>query len=653
MTLRDIAIKNIKGNLNKFVMYYLSNTFVVMVFFIFANFLLSPKASSLKSMGQAGEIMTETVYLCEFVILIFTVVFTNYSISSFLKSREKEFGLLSMFGLTRSQVRNYVMFENFIVSLFSITTGVVFGILFSKLFFMAISAILILNAEIPLTISIKAVLLTSVCFLVLFQITCFRSTCKIKNNNIIELLKGSRIAKPLPKFSRKKSILSLILIGIGYTMAVFSGQAIILTMFPILIVTVAGTYMLYSQFSIYITSKLKNNNQIFYKGINMITLSQIIYKLSDNAKILFAVSILSAVTLTSSASVYSFQKTIQKQIVLDYPQDISFVENGLNTHNIILPQKVQKIFKSYGNEIEYKNKIILIKATNNNLSSNKDSSYKDLVNKKDFYIMSNTDYNTLANQQKKPSINLNRGEVVVHYHNIIATKDTKLFKDNCYLKLNTQNKPISLMLKNQINGGIINKDVTNTNTAVVSDTDFKKLKANLADDEFQIYYSYTIRNGLKAVNSVSKIKSEVPKEMRNNFTERVISFSKTMEVMSTFFFIGTFIAVLFFISTCSIIYFKLFNEIQNDRHEFIALKKMGMSVDEVKKIVSIQCFIMFFLPFIVSFVHTSFAIKALSNILQTSLSLYLMIIVGIYLLLQTIYFCFSRSMYVRQINTWQ
>ncbi|WPC39600.1 ABC transporter permease [Clostridium sp. JS66] len=653
MTLHNIAIKNIKGNLNKFIMYYLSNTFVVMVFFIFANFLLSPKASSLKNMGQAGSIMTETVYLCEFVILIFTVVFTNYSISSFLKSREKEFGLLSMFGLTKSQVRNYVIFENFIVSLFSISTGIILGTLFSKLFFMSISAILILNTEIPLTISIKAVILTSVCFLILFQITCLKASYKIKSNNIIELLKGSRVAKPVPKFSSKKAILSIILIGFGYILAVFSDQTIVLTMFPILIVVVTGTYMLYSQFSIYITTKLKNNNKIFYKGINMITLSQIIYKLSDNTKILFAVSILSAVTLTASASVYSFQKTVQKQTVIDYPQDISFIENGLNTHNVISPKEVEKIFKSYGNEIEYKNKIILIKATNNDLSSNEHLNFKELINKKDFYIMSNTDYNTLASEQKKPSVKLNNGEVIVHYHNVIATKDKELFADKNYLKLNTQRTSLNLKLKNEINGGIINQDSKNSNTAVISDDDFNKLKADIKDDNLQVYYGYTIKNGLKAVDSVSNIKSKVPKEMKSSFSERVLSFSKMMEVMSTFFFIGTFIAVLFFIATCSIIYFKLFNEIQNDKHEFTALKKMGMPIDEIKKIVSTQCFIMFFLPFAVSFIHTSFAMKALSNILQTSLSLYLMIIVGIYFLLQTIYFCFSRSMYVRQINSWR
>lgn len=82
----------------------------------------------------------------------------------FLKSREKEFGLLSMFGLTKNQIRRYVMFENITISIVSIITGIFFGILFSKLFFMALSVILDLNAEIPFLISSKAVKITILSF---------------------------------------------------------------------------------------------------------------------------------------------------------------------------------------------------------------------------------------------------------------------------------------------------------------------------------------------------------------------------------------------------------------------------------------------------------------------------------------------------------
>lgn len=648
MTLRSIILKNIRGNLNKFIMYYLSNAFVVMVFFIFANFIYSPNIKNVKTMGQMGATMSNIMLLCEFVIVVFTLVFTNYSISSFLKSREKEFGLLSMFGFMKSEIRRYVMLENLIVSIFSILTGLFLGILFSKLFFMAVSAILILDLELPLTISFKALILTIVCFLVLFQGMGFIVSCKIKNNNIIELLKGERIAKPVPTFSKKKALFSIVLIALGYIMAAFSYQAIILTMFPILGVTVWGTYLLYSQFSVYFTNKLQNNKNFFYKGINMVALAQMVYKLSDNAKILFAVSILSAVTLTSSASVYSFQKAVESDTILNSPHDVSFIEKGINTHEVIMPKKVKKVFDKYGNEIEYKNKVILINGTSTALFKNKVFQYSNNDSKNQFYIMSNADYNSLAKQQKKTTFSIGKGDAIIYSHSFEGNKIIKTSGEN--VELTVKGKSVKWNIIVEASGTVINPDSIKTNTIVINDEEYNMLKNKLSGEEFSVYYGYNIKNWMKAQKAVNELEKEIPKDMKIQFKERVISFSNSMKGMSIFFFIGTFIAILFFIATGSILYFKLFNEIQKDRQEFISLKKIGISANEVKKIVSFQCFIIFFLPFVVGVSHTTFAIAALSNILRSSLSLYLMIIVGIYLLLQIIYFNFAKSMYVKQLN---
>lgn len=173
---------------------------------------------------------------------------------------------------------------------------------------MAISVILDLNTEIPFSISSKAVKITILSFLILLNLISFITSFKIKNNNIAELLKGERIPKTTPKFSKIKSILGIVLIISGYIVGIFSGTAIITTMIPILIVVIIGTKLLFSQFSVFFTNKLQNNKGVYYKGINLITLSQIIYKLKDNAKVLFITSILSGITLASAISVYSLQK---------------------------------------------------------------------------------------------------------------------------------------------------------------------------------------------------------------------------------------------------------------------------------------------------------------------------------------------------------
>ena len=221
-----------------------------------------------------------------------------------IAGREKEFGLLAMFGLTKSQIRRYVITENMIISVASVVTGLFFGMLFSKLFYMAVEAIIDLGGQVSFVISPKALIVTTISFLLVLNIISLMMSFKIKNSNIAELLKGSRVPKKNPKFSKFKAVLSILLIAGSYVAAVMSKAYIVFTMIPIFIVVVVGTRLLFTQFSVYFTDKLKNSRHVFYKGINMITLSQIIYKLKYNAKVMFITSILSGVTLATGSILY-------------------------------------------------------------------------------------------------------------------------------------------------------------------------------------------------------------------------------------------------------------------------------------------------------------------------------------------------------------
>ncbi|MCY6960110.1 FtsX-like permease family protein [Clostridium brassicae] len=654
MTINNIAIKNIKGNLNKYVMYYLSNVIVVTIFFIFANFIYNPSVSTGNISDKTiGDVASRLMYLCEFVIIIFTFIFSSYSITNFLRSREKEFGLLSMFGLTKGQIRRYVMFENIIISIVSIITGIFFGMMFSKLFFMAVSVILDLNSEIPFLISSKAVKITVASFLILLNVISFITSFKIKNNNIAELLKGERIPKETPKFSKVKSTLAIILILSGYVVGLLSKTAIILTMIPILIVVIIGTRFLFSQFSVYFTNKLQNNKNVYYKGINMITLSQIIYKLKDNAKVLFITSILSGITLASAISVYSLQKVTLSSLEENCPQDIGFIEQGINSHKVIPNGKVEDILKKYKFDIKYKNKIELIKGKNNDImQETKKNTYGIKINKTDFNIMSQSSFNELAKQYDKKSLDLKNGQVVIYTYdltnNIVNQKTELPFNNQKNLNLNISGKVSSFDILDNLKGGIINADTENTNTIIVSNSDFQKLWNKVSDSNKCIYYGYNIKHNLKAVSAVTEIKNEVTKSQKNFFTERVISAAGLMQILSVLLFIGTFIAMIFFIATGSILYFKMFNEIEKDKQDFVGLKKIGVTQEEIKKAVSIQSFTMFFLPLTVATLHAVFAVKSVGLLYAK----YFIFIAGIYLVLQTIYYLFAKWMYVKQINSW-
>ena len=243
MKISNMAIKNVKGNLYRYIMYCLSNAFAVTAFFIFANFVFHPSIDfysegvhAIASMGAANGMKISQV-----IIIIFSFLFVGYSTSIFLKSRGKEFGLLSLYGMTRKQIKKYVFIESTILSLMSISTGIITGVAFSKLFFMIMESLL--EICIPFNISLKALGLTFILFFLLFEIISLFMLSQIKNKEIIEQIKSSKVPKIIPKFSKRKAILGIVLMIIGYTAAwLVKGVLVPLAMMPVTLIVIAGTY---------------------------------------------------------------------------------------------------------------------------------------------------------------------------------------------------------------------------------------------------------------------------------------------------------------------------------------------------------------------------------------------------------------------------
>lgn len=424
-------------------------------------------------------------------------------------------------------------------------------------------------------------------------------------------------------------------------------------MIPILIVVVIGTDFLFSQFSVFFTNRLQNNKRIYYKGINMITLSQIIYKLKDNSKVLFITSILSGITLASAISVYSLQQVSLSTLKENCPQDIGVMEQGIDSHKVIANGKIEETLKKYKFDIEYKNKTKLIKAKNNDIADEQDKNpYSQTASKNNFNIMSQSSFNELAKHYDRKPVNLKNGEIIIYSYDLngnIANLKAKLpFKNQKTLKTNIEGRISEWNIAASLRGGIINADAQNTSSIIVSNSDFEKLWNSVPGSSKYLYYGYNIRHNLKAVNAVTEIENEVTKGEEAFFTERVTSAAGLMQVLSVLLFLGTFIAIIFFVATGSILYFKMFNEIQKDKQDFIGLKKIGVTQQEIKKIVSIQSFTMFFLPLTVAMLHAAFAVKSV-GLLYTK---YFIFIAAIYLVLQTIYYLFAKWMYVKQINSW-
>lgn len=168
MTFRSLAFSNIHGKWRSYSAFFMSCTFSVMIFYIYAAFLEHPDVVSGQIM--AASKVRQGMLFCEYIIVIFSLLFVLYSNSAFLRTRQKEFGLFSLFGMTRLQIQRLVIYENTAISILAIGVGIALGISFSKLFFLALGTLLNIKDTITFVIPLKAVWLTSGGFFLLFML---------------------------------------------------------------------------------------------------------------------------------------------------------------------------------------------------------------------------------------------------------------------------------------------------------------------------------------------------------------------------------------------------------------------------------------------------------------------------------------------------
>ena len=104
----------------------------------------------------------------------------------------------------------------------------------------------------------KAIVVTSIMFFVLFMIISLFSAGMIRKNKIMKLFRGSAEAKPEPKASIISSILAVILLCAGYAGALMShGAMVFFMMIPVTTVVIIGTYLLYKQLSVLLLDYVK------------------------------------------------------------------------------------------------------------------------------------------------------------------------------------------------------------------------------------------------------------------------------------------------------------------------------------------------------------------------------------------------------------
>ncbi|MBP1996656.1 ABC transporter permease [Paenibacillus eucommiae] len=638
MKFRHLAINNVLGNRHQYSAFFFSSVFAVMIFFIYAAFILHPDVRGGKIIG--GEAVAIGMIGCECIIVIFSFFFVLYSFSAFLKSRKKEFALFLLFGTTKGQLRRMVLYENMLICLLSLGVGIGFGMLFSKLFFMIISEIISLDNPLRFYFPKTAILITAGGYMALFLVITMLAIRKAIKQEIIELMQASRQPKLPPRFSIWLVLLSIICLGSGYVLAyTMTPGNMLFIMLPVIALVVIGTYGLFTQSSVALLKGLQSNKSIHYKRTNMIIISQMIFKMKDNARILFLVSVLCAVILTASGTLNVFMNGSKEQLIDHAPQTFGFVETGLHAHNVVDPEDVRRILKEDGLELDYELQLVGLTVQAELPAINRELTAM---------LVSESDYNIQAARVKKrDQVKVAPGQAWFVYPYREMKKELVSKGEQISMKMN--GKPLQLQMLGQKSGAISKPYGASGYLFVLNDQDYKELSAILPDELKTVAYGFELKKWESALKTGQKIEQLVPAHYKNAFESRVDSYHMFMQIASLTFFIAIFISILFFMASGSLLYFKLFTELQEDRAQLHSLRRIGVTRQEINKIVTVQIAILFFIPCVVGGLHAAFAMKAFYNIFSTNVLVYAGVVLLVYLAMQTVYFLIARRSYLKKV----
>lgn len=632
MNIKQFAINNISRNIKAYLGYLASIVISSSLLFSFIMFTSHPGLD----IAQFPDYLKEGLKMSKIIAYLFLLFFVFYSVSVFLKSRYKEFGILYITGISKRQVMKLVLIENIVINIVSSVIGIIVGLIFSKIFLVTMSTFLELS-PLEFYIPLNAMFSTLIYFMVLAILTSIFTSFIIKENQVLKLLKGTKTPKPEPKTSLILAILSICLFIIAYYSAVTSTDqyTTYLRLVPVTSLTIVATYLFFSQFSVYFIKKLKMKKSFYRSNTNMLWISNLIYKVKDNARIFFLITITSAVAFTAIGTVYSFWKDVKRQINLIYPSTIYY--STMTLHNDTNKPDSKEKDKERMSFIENKLK-------------------KEGID----YARVNGEFKTVFPKKSDFNVRIMKESKYLEITKTIGVKPIS-FEDNESISLFSSSLPGDKKVKENVIIGNRSLKVAKQveecvmpayykNMYVVKDNFYDSIKSKFIIDRFS---TFEVEDSSKTIDICRQFEDKFDNESR---MQPYLFFSKELMIetgkltYSTFMFLAVFIGLIFFVTTSSFLYNKFYMDCQIDKKKYEQLNKLGMTYKEIKRASTIEIGIVFLLPYVVAVVHSVFALTALKNSFDIEVASSAVLVMGSLFIVQIVYFLLIRNNYLKEIR---
>ena len=616
-----LAISNLIKNRKLYYPFALSVILAVTISYLFYSVAFNPKIGDLRG----ASAIQFTLQLGLVVVTLASAIIVLYANSFVMKNRSKELGVYGMLGLEKRHLIGMTFKELLIFGLVTVTSGIGIGALFDNLIFAILLKLAKMKVELVATFQWSVVLSILMVFGVIFLVIVFLNAVRIIRMDALQLSREKAKGEKKGRFLVLQTLLGLIALGSGYYLAqsVKDPVSATVTFFIAVLLVIVATYLLFNAGITVFLQLLKKNKRYYYQPNNLISVSNLIFRMKKNAVGLATITILSTmvlVTMSAATSIYNGSENIKN---IMYPHDFDVKAKGNN----IEVENLDQLLTQYASEknLTISNKDVLSYASFG--LSSQDGTKLTIMTKEQitelpktvFLVFDQKDYEKMTGQK----LNLTGNEVGLWAKND-QLKGQKAFS------LNNQ----EYRIKEEIQQDFIINHVSNLYILLVSDFNYlvvPDLQSFL--DQYQDSAVYTqFYGGMDVTASLEeqlKLSDDFDAYV-NNFSHNLKSedamvyggngSSDAIAQMNALYggvlFIGIFLSIIFMIGTVLVIYYKQISEGYEDRERFVILQKVGLDQKQIKQTINKQVLTVFFLPVIFAFLHLAFAYHMLSLIIK-------------------------------------
>ena len=627
-----LAISNVKKSIKDYLVYFLTLSLSVCIFYIFnaidSQEVMLNISSSQKEILDLLSVSIGYVSIFISVVLGFLMVYANKFL---IKRRKKELGLYLTLGMNRGTVSRMLILETFIIGLFSLGTGLLVGIFASQALSVVTAKLFEANLKAFVFIFSKGAFLKTICyFSIIYIIIMIFNTMTISKCKLIELIysgkKNERLRVKRIGVSVILFILAVMSLGVAYYLILENGLMRINEQFICSIVLgIVGTLLFFVSLGGFLIRLVETSKSVYFKGLNLFVLRQLNHKINTAFVSMSVICIMLFLTIAGLASGFSVARAFNGELETLTPFDATFEAYSAYKGELGLKEGIQASLEKTG--FPFKE---LVKESSELILYRTEVTWEDLLGdieelaameaweytkEQPFYVMSATDYNKALEMQGLSPIELKEDEFVMNCNYGQTKPYLKQFLINKG-QLTMNGKLLKAATKEVLTTTYENQNMAmNVGTLIVPDQFVEE--GDIYIRILNVNYPGNTQEQEKLFNTaIYKLYPTSEGRPYSLLMTRIGIYENSAGLSAMVTYLTIYIGMVFLLACAAILALQQLSEAADNSERYELLRKLGAEEGMVNKALFMQISIYFIMPLVLAVIHSIVGLKVGSDVIS-------------------------------------